>query len=127
MPKQSSDFPSYYLLHTLQPKLYTFLSCLTHYIHIYHCILTFIFFNCRSLVMSKQTFLQGTLILIFAGMITRFLGFTNRLVVARFLGEEGVGLYMMALPTLFLVMTLTQIGLPVAISKRVAEADARND
>src|SRR5699024_3752175 len=37
------------------------------------------------------------------------------------------GLYMMALPTLFLVMTLTQIGLPVAISKRVAEADARND
>lgn len=77
--------------------------------------------------MSKQTFLQGTLILIGAGMITRFLGFVNRLVVARFLGEEGVGLYMMALPTLFLVMTLTQIGLPVAISKRVAEADARND
>src|SRR5690625_1246793 len=77
--------------------------------------------------MSKQTFLQGTLILIFAGMITRFLGFINRLVVACFLGEEGVGLYMMALPTLFLVMTLTQIGLPVAISKRVAEADARND
>src|SRR5699024_7226584 len=65
MPKQSSDFPSYYLLHTLQPKLYTFLSCLTHYIHIYHCILNFIFCEGRSLVMSKQTFLQGTLILIF--------------------------------------------------------------
>lgn len=43
------------------------------------------------------------------------------------MGEEGVGLYMMALPTLFLVMTLTQLGLPVAISKRVAEADAQND
>src|SRR5690606_27644497 len=74
-----------------------------------------------------QTFLQGTLILILAGMITRFLGFINRLVVARLMGEEGVGLYMMALPTLFLVMTLTQLGLPVAISKRVAEADAQND
>lgn len=77
--------------------------------------------------MTKQSFLQGTLILIFAGMITRFLGFVNRLVLARFLGEEGVGLYMMALPTLFLVMTLTQLGLPIAISKRVAEADAKND
>lgn len=77
--------------------------------------------------MSKQSFLQGTLILIFAGMITRFLGFINRLVVARLMGEEGVGLYMMALPTLFLVITLTQIGLPIAISKRVAEADAKND
>lgn len=77
--------------------------------------------------MTKQTFLQGTLILILAGMITRFLGFINRLVVARLMGEEGVGLYMMALPTLFLVITLTQLGLPVAISKRVAEAEARND
>lgn len=77
--------------------------------------------------MTKQTFLQGTLILIFAGMITRFLGFINRIVVARLMGEEGVGLYMMALPTLFLVIALTQLGLPVAISKRVAEADAKND
>ncbi|GAA0601663.1 stage V sporulation protein B [Virgibacillus siamensis] len=77
--------------------------------------------------MTKQTFLQGTIILIIAGMITRLLGFINRLVVARLMGEEGIGLYMMALPTLFLVITLTQFGLPVAISKRIAEAEARGD
>src|SRR5699024_3189565 len=80
-----------------------------------------------SSMLSKQTFLQGTITLIIAGMITRFLGFVNRLVIARLMGEEGVGLYMMALPTLFLVMALTQLGLPVAISKRVAEAEAKND
>jgi len=74
--------------------------------------------------LTRQTFLQGTLILIIAGMFTRFLGFINRLVVARLMGEEGVGLYMMALPTLFLIITLTQLGLPVAISKRVSEATA---
>ncbi len=77
--------------------------------------------------MTKQTFLQGTLVLIFSGMITRLLGFINRLVVARVMGEEGIGLYMMALPTMTLVVTITQLGLPVAISKRVAEADANND
>src|SRR5690625_3281062 len=77
--------------------------------------------------MSKQTFLQGTLILIFAGMITRLLGFVNRLVIARLLGEEGIGLYMMALPTLFLVINLTQHGLPIAISKLVAESSELND
>lgn len=87
----------------------------------------FYFLRRQVVDVSKQTFLQGTLILIAAGMITRFLGFINRLVVARLMGEEGVGLYMMALPTLFLVMTLTQLGLPVAISKRVAEADAHQD
>lgn len=77
--------------------------------------------------MSKQTFLQGTLVLIIAGLITRILGFVNRIVVARLIGEEGVGLYMMAVPTLVLTITLTQLGLPVAISKLVAEAEANGD
>lgn len=75
--------------------------------------------------MSK--FLQGTIILIIAGLITRVLGFVNRIVVARMIGDEGVGLYMMAVPTLVLVITLTQLGLPVAISKLVAEAEALGD
>jgi stage V sporulation protein B len=77
--------------------------------------------------MSKQTFLQGTLILILAGLITRVLGFVNRIVVARIMGPEGVGLYMMAVPTLLLTITLTQLGLPIAISKLVAEAEAVGD
>ncbi len=77
--------------------------------------------------MSKQTFLQGTFILILAGLITRILGFVNRIVVARIMGEEGVGLYMMAVPTLLLTITLTQLGLPIAISKLVSEAEAVGD
>jgi stage V sporulation protein B len=75
--------------------------------------------------MSK--FLKGTIILIIAGLITRILGFINRIVVARLIGEEGVGLYMMAVPSLVLAITITQIGLPVAISKLVAEAEAIGD
>ncbi|MBU8879525.1 stage V sporulation protein B [Bacillus sp. FJAT-29790] len=75
--------------------------------------------------MSK--FLKGTMILLAAGLVTRVLGFINRIVIARFIGEEGVGLYMMAFPTLILVVTITQLGLPVAISKNVAEAEARGD
>ncbi|EMT46305.1 stage V sporulation protein B [Anoxybacillus flavithermus] len=75
--------------------------------------------------MSK--FLKGTIILIIAGLLTRILGFINRIVVARLIGEEGVGLYMMAVPTLVLAITITQFGLPVAISKLVAEAEALGD
>ncbi|UOR12205.1 stage V sporulation protein B [Halobacillus amylolyticus] len=74
--------------------------------------------------MSKQTFLHGALILVVAGLITRLLGFVNRIVLARVMGQEGIGLYMMALPTLFLAYTITQFGLPVAIAKRVSEAEA---
>ncbi|HJV16867.1 MAG TPA: stage V sporulation protein B [Bacillales bacterium] len=75
--------------------------------------------------MSK--FLRGTFILLIAGLITRLLGFINRIVIARSIGEEGVGLHMMAFPTFILVVTITQLGLPVAISKNVAEAEARKD
>ncbi|RSD24085.1 stage V sporulation protein B [Mesobacillus subterraneus] len=75
--------------------------------------------------MSK--FLKGTFILLIAGLITRVLGFINRIVIARSIGEEGVGLYMMAFPAMMLVVTITQLGLPVAISKNVAEAEARGD
>ncbi|MCT2343174.1 stage V sporulation protein B [Niallia taxi] len=75
--------------------------------------------------MSK--FLQGTIILLAAGLITRVLGFINRIVIARFIGEDGVGLYMMVYPTLILVVTITQLGLPVAISKNVAEAYAEGN
>ncbi|MGM9928254.1 MAG: stage V sporulation protein B [Bacillus sp. (in: firmicutes)] len=75
--------------------------------------------------MSK--FFRGTLILLAAGLITRALGFINRIIIAKAIGGEGVGLYMMALPTLFLVITLTQLGLPVAIAKFVAEANAVGD
>jgi len=67
------------------------------------------------------------MILLIAGLITRVLGFINRIVLARFIGEEGVGLYMMAFPTFILVVTITQLGLPVAISKHVAEAEAKGD
>lgn len=77
--------------------------------------------------MTKQTLVQGTILLILAGLVTKILGFVNRIVMARVMGHEGVGLYMMAVPTFLLAVTLTRLGLPIAISKLVAEADATGD
>ncbi|HEY9576799.1 MAG TPA: stage V sporulation protein B, partial [Pseudobacillus sp.] len=75
--------------------------------------------------MSK--FLKGTLVLMAAMFITKILGFVNRIVIARLIGEEGVGLFMMVFPSFILVVTLTQMGLPVAISRSIAAAEARGD
>ncbi|OUM84193.1 stage V sporulation protein B [Caldibacillus debilis] len=72
--------------------------------------------------MSK--FVKGTIILLAAGMMTRILGFINRVVIARSIGEEGVGLYMMTYPAFILAVTIIQLGIPVAVSKRIAEAEA---
>lgn len=72
-------------------------------------------------------FFKSTLILVVTGLAIRALGFTNRIVMARTIGEEGVGLYMMIMPTLYLIIAITQFGLPVAISKYIAEANVNNN
>ncbi|GGL41068.1 stage V sporulation protein B [Sporolactobacillus putidus] len=77
--------------------------------------------------MTRQSFLTGSLILMAAGLFTRILGMVNGMVLARVIGSEGVGLYMMAFPAMLLVVTLTELGLPVAISKLVAEAETFGD
>ncbi|WP_213525314.1 stage V sporulation protein B [Paenibacillus sp. J31TS4] len=70
----------------------------------------------------KQTFLQGTLILLAAGMINRLLGFVPRITLPRIIGSEGVGLFQMGYPLMGVVLTITTGGIPLAVSKLVAEA-----
>jgi stage V sporulation protein B len=77
--------------------------------------------------MTKQTFMKGTLILVLAGLIVKVLGFINRVMLARIIGAEGLGLYQMAVPTLILIISLATFGLNVSVSKLVAEADARGE
>jgi stage V sporulation protein B len=77
--------------------------------------------------MQKQSFVRGTFILTASAFVTRVLGFVSGIFLARMLGPEGVGLLMMAHPLLPLVITLTELGLPVAISKLVAEAETQGD
>ncbi|MHA6483461.1 stage V sporulation protein B [Paenibacillus sp. strain BS8-2] len=74
-----------------------------------------------------QSFMRGTLVLSAAAFINRILGFISGMYVARVMGAEGIGILMMAHPLVPLVITITELGLPVAISKLVAEAHARGE
>ncbi|TDF95059.1 stage V sporulation protein B [Paenibacillus piri] len=77
--------------------------------------------------MQPSSFVRGTFILAAAAFVTRILGFLNSIILARYLGPEGIGLLMMAQPLVPMLITLTSLGLPVAISKLVAEAEAQGD
>ncbi|MDQ6418507.1 stage V sporulation protein B [Paenibacillus sp. LHD-117] len=74
-----------------------------------------------------QSFMRGALVLSVAAFINRILGFISGMYIARLLGAEGIGILMMAHPLVPLVITITELGLPVAISKLVAEAHARGE
>jgi len=77
--------------------------------------------------MKKQNFVQGAMILVVSGLITRALGTIYRIFLSRTIGAEAIGLYQMAFPTLIMLITLVTAGLPIAVSKLVAEADAKYD
>lgn len=73
--------------------------------------------------MKKQTFIQGAMILLAAGIINRVLGFIPRIALPRVIGAEGVGLYQLSYPFFIVLVTLITGGIPLAIAKLVAEAD----
>nr|WP_313779480.1 oligosaccharide flippase family protein [Paenibacillus larvae] len=77
--------------------------------------------------MTKQSFLKGTLILLAAGILNRILGFIPRMTLPRVIGAEGVGLYQMGWPFLIVILTLITGGIPLAVAKLVAEAEAEHN
>jgi stage V sporulation protein B len=70
-----------------------------------------------------STFLKGMSVLVIANFFGEVIEFLVNMILARELGESGMGHYMTILPTIFLIMMLASFELPVSISKMVAEKD----
>lgn len=69
----------------------------------------------------KSKFIKSTIILIIGGLITKLLGMLIKVVLTRTVTENGIGLYMLILPTFNLFITLCTLGLSPAISKLISE------
>lgn len=74
----------------------------------------------------KEKFIKSTIVLIIGGIITKILGMLNKVIMARYLGIEGLGIYMMILPSFILFLNISSFGFPVAVSKLVSEDDRNN-
>ncbi|WP_428910969.1 oligosaccharide flippase family protein [Niallia sp. Krafla_26] len=72
-----------------------------------------------------STFIKGTLLLVIAAFVGEIVEFITNMVLARELGEKGLGMYMSILPTVFLIVLLASFEMPVSISKFIAEKDKR--
>lgn len=71
-------------------------------------------------------FIKSTLILIIGGFITKVLGMIIRIVMTRYIGIDGIGLYMLIMPTFSLFIGLCQFGFPIAVTKIVSENKSNN-
>ncbi|HKM39264.1 MAG TPA: polysaccharide biosynthesis protein, partial [bacterium] len=76
---------------------------------------------------TGQSFLGGAAWLAAAGIVSKILGAAFRIPLARLIGSEGMGLFGMAYPLYTMILALSTAGIPVAISKLVAEKMALNE
>ncbi len=76
--------------------------------------------------MKKSKFLKSVIILVIGGFITKLLGMVIKIVLTRTIGTTGIGIYMLIMPTYMLLISIAQLGFPVAISKLVAENKFNN-
>jgi stage V sporulation protein B len=76
---------------------------------------------------AKQSFITGMLILLVAGLLNRILGFVPRIMLPRLIGAEGVGLYQLGWPFLSVILTIVIGGIPLAVSKLVAQSEAEHN
>ena len=69
----------------------------------------------------KNKFIKSTIILIIGGGITKILAMVIKIFLTRSIGDEGISLYMLILPTFNLFITLCTMSLSTSISKLVSE------
>ena len=77
--------------------------------------------------MKDNKFLKGTIILIVFNLIGKVLGVVYRIPLASIVGSEGLGKYQLTFPIYCLILTIATSGIPVAISKMVAEFNENNN
>ena len=72
----------------------------------------------------KQNYMHGAAILTVGVIIMKVLGFIYKVPLGNILGDEGYSMFMGAYSIYNIFFTLATAGLPVALSRLVAEADA---
>lgn len=69
----------------------------------------------------KNPLIRNTIILIICSLIVKGLGLFNRIVLTRLLGNEGISIYILSLPSIMLFMSIAGFSLNIALSKIVSE------
>ncbi len=70
---------------------------------------------------QSESFVGGALILSLGGLLAKILGALYRIPLTNIVGSYGMGLYQLVFPPYILFLTVAQAGVPVALSKLIAE------
>lgn len=77
--------------------------------------------------MSQSTFVKSTIILTVATLLSKILGSIFRIPLQNIAGDEVLGIFQFVYPVYMVGLYLSVAGIPLAISKLIAEARTKNE
>ena len=77
--------------------------------------------------MSRSTFVKSTFILTIAALLSKIVGSVFRIPLQNIAGDEVLGIFSLVYPVYMVALILSVAGIPLAISKLIAEANAKKD
>ena len=75
----------------------------------------------KNIFKLKNSLVRNTIILIICSLLVKGLSLFNRIVLTRLLGNDGISLYIIALPSVMLFMSIAGFSLNIALAKIVSE------
>lgn len=70
---------------------------------------------------TNNLLVKNTLILFSTNIFIKLLSMVNRIIITRMLGEEGIGLYVLILPTIMLLCSVSSFSLTLTVTRLAAE------
>lgn len=89
--------------------------------------MTIFFLKKRVILLKKQGFIHGAIILIVANAISKILGAVFKIPLTYILHEEGMGIFNSAFTVYVMGLSVVTAGFPVAVAKSISSAVAEND
>lgn len=75
----------------------------------------------------KNSFFINTSIIILTGFLIKILGLINKIIITRFLGTDGMSIYIMTFPTIILLLNISTLNINNSVSKLIAESKITNN
>lgn len=71
--------------------------------------------------MKTNSFFKNTMVILITSLIIKILGLVNKIIITRILGIEGMSLYVLTMPTIILLTSISSLSLNSVVSKIVSE------
>lgn len=71
--------------------------------------------------MKRNSFFKNTMFILIVSLIIKILGLVNKIITTKILGVEGMSLYVLTMPTIILLTSISSLSLNSVMSKLISE------